>query len=97
MPHYYQFYTSFKENEAELNIRAAVQQLNIPYLIVHGEKDETVLLQEASALENWNPTNQLEIIEEANHTFGSSHPWIALSLPKHLSQALDTSIDFLKG
>ena len=97
MPHYYQFYTSFKENEAELDIRTAVEQLNIPYLIVHGEKDETVLLQEAIALENWKSSNQLEVISAANHTFGSSHPWEEPSLPKHLSQAVETSIEFLKG
>lgn len=96
MPHYFQFYTSFKENEEKLNIRTAVQELNIPYLIVHGNNDETVLLKEAKDLESWNPSNQLKIIEEANHTFGSSHPWTESNLPLPLTVAVETSIKFIK-
>ena len=97
MPHYYQFYTSFKENEDLLNIKKAVKQLNIPYLIIHGSQDETVPLQEAKDLESWNSTNRLEIIDEANHTFGSSQPWGQPVLPKHLMHAVDTTIQFLKS
>ena len=96
MPHYFQFYTSFKENEVKLNIRTAVQELNIPYLIVHGNNDETVLIKEAKDLESWNPSNQLKLIEEANHTFGSSHPWTESNLPLQLTVAVETSIEFLK-
>lgn len=96
MPHYFQFYTSFKENEIKLNIRTAVQELNIPYLIVHGNNDETVLIKEAKDLESWNPSNQLKLIEEANHTFGSSHPWTESNLPLQLTVAVETSIEFLK-
>jgi dienelactone hydrolase len=96
MPHYFQFYTSFKENEEKLNIRSAVKELKIPYLIVHGNNDETVLLKEAKDLESWNPANQLKLIEEANHTFGSSHPWREPDLPLQLAEAIKASISFLK-
>jgi len=96
MPHYFQFYTSFKENEEKLNIRTAVQKLNIPYLIVHGNNDETVLIKEAKDLESWNLSNQLKLIEEANHTFGSAHPWTESNLPLQLTEAVESSIKFLQ-
>lgn len=96
MPHYFQFYTSFKENQEKLTIRSAVRELNIPYLIVHGENDETVSIKEANDLKKWNVANQLRLIEEANHTFGSSHPWNEPVLPKQLAEAVRISINFLK-
>jgi len=96
MPHYFQFYTSFKENEEKLTISRAVRELNIPYLIVHGQNDETVPIKEAKDLEKWNVANQLRLIEEANHTFGSSHPWSDPVLPKQLTEAVQISINFLK-
>ena len=96
MPHYYQFYTTFKENEAYLNIREAVQNLKIPYLIIHGDQDETVPLQEARNLKSWNDNNRLEVIEKANHTFGATQPWDAPGMPEPLIRALEVIVPFLK-
>ena len=95
MPHYIQFYTSFKENEVFLNIQAAVKRLSIPYLIVHGSLDETVPLQEAKDLNTWYPESQLEIIDGANHTFGSSQPWTQHTLPSDLAAAVERTINFI--
>jgi len=95
MPHYFQFYTSFKENESFLTIRTAAEKLSIPYLIVHGNLDETVSLEEAQNLNAWFPKSQLEIIDGANHTFGSSQPWSEQTLPSHLSLAVERSLHFL--
>jgi len=75
MPHYFQFYTNFKENEKRLHIKTAVEKLKIPYLIIHGTNDETVLLQEAKQLNSWNNKNKLQLIENANHSFDSVQPW----------------------
>ena len=97
MPHYFQFYTNFKENEASLTIKTAAQDLAIPYLIVHGNNDETVTLKEAESLNNWCTKSSLKIIHGANHTFGSSQPWEKNSLPEHLSEALQHSLDFIKS
>ena len=96
MPHYIQFYDTFKENEAELSIQTAVSNLDIPYLIVHGDEDETVPLIEARNLNSWSGKSRLEIIPGGNHTFGSSHPWQNTILPEHLSQVVKHSLDFLK-
>lgn len=97
MPHYFQFYTSFKENEAELTISSAAEKLTIPYLIVHGDLDETVPIDEAQRLKTWNPSSQIEIIEGANHTFGSSQPWTENSMPVHLACACEKSLDFIRS
>ena len=97
MPHYFQFYTNFKENESSLTIKTAAQELAIPYLIVHGSQDETVSIKEAESLDNWCNESRLEIIHGANHSFGSSQPWEKSSLPEHLSVALDFSLDFIKS
>ena len=50
MPHYYQFYEDFLINENRFDIKNAVQNLKQPFLIIHGEEDETVKLQEATIL-----------------------------------------------
>lgn len=95
MPHYFQFYTNFKEHESSLTIKTAVNSLSIPYLILHGSKDETVTLKEAQLLNSWNPTTQLSVIDEADHSFGSSQPWESSTLPEHLAIVFEQSAHFL--
>jgi len=95
MPHYFQFYINFKENEQRLHIRSAVQNLKIPYLIIHGSNDETVPVKEAEDLLSWNANNQIFIIKNANHSFGNKQPWESSTLPKDLETVVDKSIDFI--
>jgi dipeptidyl aminopeptidase/acylaminoacyl peptidase len=95
MPHYYQFYTNFKENEDRLNIKSAIKKLKIPFLIIHGSNDETVSIQEAKNMYTWNLGNKLEIIENANHSFGSAQPWESDTLPKDLELVTKKSIEFI--
>ena len=97
MPHYFQFYTTFKENEDRLTIRNAVSDMNNPVLIVHGSEDETVDLKEARALQEWSPKSVLRAIEGANHTFGSVQPWLENKLPPHLDEVVRESLDFVSG
>ncbi|XMO88027.1 alpha/beta fold hydrolase [Algibacter sp. AS12] len=97
MPHFYQFYENFVANEHRLTIKRAVSNLKIPYLIIHGDADTSVLIDEAYNLNNWNSNSLLEIIESANHVFGGSHPWPKDNLPKALKEALIISIQFLNN
>lgn len=97
MPHYFQFYSNFKEHESSLTIKTAVNSLSIPYLILHGSKDETVSLKEAQLLNSWNSTTQLSVIDEADHSFGSSQPWKSSTLPEHLLLVLEESSRFIKS
>ena len=96
MPHFYQFYEDFKQNENRLNIQRAVSNLVIPYLIIHGDNDTSVFIEEAKKLHSWNPKSQLETIENADHVFNTSHPWQKESLSKELKKATQICIDFLK-
>ncbi len=96
MPHYFQFYTNFVENEERLTIKRAVQHLKIPHLIIHGNADTSVSMEEAKRLHEWNPKSKLEIIDGANHVFGASHPWNQDILPTHLENVIEKIIMFLK-
>ncbi|RLD73344.1 MAG: alpha/beta hydrolase, partial [Bacteroidetes bacterium] len=46
-------------------------------------------------LRSWNSNNQLIVVENANHSFGSKHPWESLSLPKDLETVVKKSIKFI--
>ena len=96
MPHFYQFYENFIENEERLTIKRAVENLSIPYLIIHGDSDTSVFIDEANKLHQWNPNSQFQIIEKANHVFNTSHPWHEEKLSQELEQVVEKSIIFLK-
>lgn len=96
MPHFYQFYKDFKQNENRLNIQRAVANLEIPYLIIHGDNDTSVFIEEAKKLHSWNSKSQLEIIENANHVFNVSHPWEKEDLSEEMQNVTKICIDFLK-
>lgn len=96
MPHYFQFYTNFIENEQRLTISKAIKNLSKPYLIVHGTADETVTLKEAKDLHSWNTKSELFTIQNANHVFGSSHPCDKETLPVDLQIAITKTIGFIK-
>ena len=86
MPHYYQFYKDFIANEPRLTIQTAVKKLKIPFLIIHGDADTSVSINEALALREWNPNGKFIALQGANHVFGSSHPWILMELPPYFDQ-----------
>lgn len=97
MPHYYQFYEDFIENEKRLTIKRAVSNLKIPHLIIHGEHDTSILIDEAENLYKWNPNAKLEVIPDADHVFGAKHPWKNNELPKPLATVVNLCILFLKN
>ncbi len=96
MPHFYQFYEDFIENKERLNIKKAVKNIGVPQLILHGDNDTSVFLEEGKSLFSWNSKSQFTIIEKANHVFNTSHPWDKNSLSKELKTATNVSISFLK-
>lgn len=96
MPHYFQFFTDFIKNEERLTIKRAVKNLKIPYLIIHGNADTSVLIEEAHRLHNWNSISQLAIIEDANHVFGASHPWEINKTPEPMQKVIDITSEFIK-
>ena len=96
MPHYIQFYEDFKANEERLNIQKAVENLQIPQLIIHGNKDDAVFISEGESLKSWNPEAEFKIIENANHVFNVSHPWEKDVMSSEMDEVVKSCIDFLK-
>jgi pimeloyl-ACP methyl ester carboxylesterase len=97
MPHFFQFYLDFKENEKRFNIQSAVQSLKIPFLVIHGDNDKSVLQNEGRDLHSWNKNSKFFSVKNGTHTFSSMHPWQELKLPKGLQSVTETSINFIKS
>ncbi|CDF77788.1 alpha/beta hydrolase family protein [Formosa agariphila KMM 3901] len=95
MPHYYQFFEDFETHKNRLNIKRAASHLNIPHLIIHGDNDTSVKVEEAYNLHKWNPNSELKIIEGANHVFETSHPWETSQLTIELQEVVDSVSTFI--
>lgn len=96
MPHYYQFYEDFLNNEKRLHIKSSTEQLEIPTLIVHGDKDTSVSINEAYNIHNWHKKSTLKLIENADHVFNTKHPWDKDELSDALNKVTNSSVKFLK-
>ena len=90
----FQFYEDYLANQHMLNLQMAATQLNKPYLIIHGKKDEAVGFSHAQRLKRWCPHAQLHLIEDANHVFGAKHPHTEGHLPSHLNEVVAETIKF---
>ena len=97
MPHFFQFYHDFKKNEERFNIKTAVKNLKIPFLVVHGDKDSSVLPFEGDDLHSWSKNSTFFSISNGNHTFSSKHPWKKKKLPKELKTVTEATISFIKN
>lgn len=96
MPHFYQFFQDFEKNKLRLNIKKAIENLQIPHLILHGNNDTSVLISEAENLKKWQPKSAFTIIENADHVFNVSHPWNKKEMSKELTEVTAICIDFLR-
>lgn len=97
MPHLYEFYSNFKENEERLTISRAAQNINKPFLIIHGTEDPTVNVDNAYHLKKWNPAAEMFIIEGADHVFGASHPWEEQEMPEAFKKIIERVNMFVQG
>jgi pimeloyl-ACP methyl ester carboxylesterase len=60
--------------ETKLNISAAAARARAPWMIFHGDLDDTVPVSEGERLANLAASGTLRVVEGANHTFGGVHP-----------------------
>lgn len=97
MPHLYKFYENFKQNEARLTVRNAVKSLQIPQLIIYGDKDDVVQPFEAKQMHEWNAESQLICIENMDHALGCVQPWEKPKMPSFLKEVVEKSINFIKS
>ncbi|WP_445748185.1 alpha/beta hydrolase family protein [Polaribacter sp.] len=95
MPHFYQFYEDFIKNKERLNIQKATENIQIPHLIIHGDADTSVFIEEAQNLKKWNPKAEFNIIKNADHVFNVFHPWTKTSVSKEFQESINICIDFI--
>jgi pimeloyl-ACP methyl ester carboxylesterase len=94
MPHSIEQLTDFESHQYELDIRKACLELKKPLLILHGDQDESVSIEDGKAISLW--TNQpLHNVQCANHTFGASHPYQDKTMPKDLLSCCQEIVLFL--
>ena len=62
------------EAREDLDVLAAARAVRAPWLIIHGEDDESVPVAEADRLAEAS-SGELLHIPAANHTFGARHPF----------------------
>ncbi|MFN0179216.1 MAG: alpha/beta hydrolase family protein [Gemmatimonadales bacterium] len=93
MPVYLDLLDDVTANADSLSIEAASARVRAPWLIVHGDADETVPIAEANRLAAANPAAERMVVVGAGHTFGAVHPF-AGSTPA-MEQVFDGSVRFL--
>lgn len=89
-------YTLIKDlerNRDRLDIKRAVSNISVPYLIIHGEEDLAVDYSEAVELQSLSNKNltKLHLVEKAGHTFGAVHPFAGTT------EALEKVIELIQN
>lgn len=95
MPHLYSQYEDFDAHRNELDIEQACLNLKKPTLVIHGDADTSVDIEEGRNISSWLKTRLFEI-EEANHTFGASQPWTEKDMPEHLEKVCALMLGFFE-
>ncbi|MEO6230661.1 MAG: alpha/beta fold hydrolase [Ferruginibacter sp.] len=95
MPMYYQLYEDYVQNADKLDIKKAIQQLNIPILICHGLNDISVPVDKAYELKAWQPLAELFTLE-TDHVFGRRHPWLNVNMPREMEAVVNETILFIR-
>ena len=97
MPLYYQFYEDFKAAGRSYETEFVATHLQQPVLILHGTSDPAVPEKAAYELKEWLGVNaQMQLIKDANHVFGGSHPYFKKELPSHAQILVQSSIAFIE-
>lgn len=95
MPLYYSLAEDYLENQDRFDLHQVVENIEQPFMIIHAEKDETVPLSEGEKLASEGKNTRLEILPEANHSFGGMHPFEGNLLPEDTQKCVDLIRDFL--
>ena len=93
MPHNYSQYENFLQYKDRLNIENYCANSSTPTLIVHGEDDQSVLIQEGESIAKWLNTD-LHIIPNTAHTFDTKQPYSESEMPYALKQVCEVTLTF---
>lgn len=97
MPLNYQMVEDFERDPERFRIGSQLTNLDIPFLAIHGDQDETVPVESLLMLKSFYPAIETLKIAGAGHTFGGKHPWEESNLPEHTQQLVERMISFLKA
>jgi len=79
--------------KTRVNIEAAAKKIRVPWLIIHGTRDETVPSSEAEHLHSLSSgVSTLRLIEDAGHTFDAKHP--LAEVPQVLEKVVLETVKF---
>ncbi|HNE50628.1 MAG TPA: carboxylesterase family protein [Chitinophagales bacterium] len=95
LPLYFQLYEDYLLNKEKLNIQKSANSIHIPWLIIHGTKDNSVPVECANSLHQWNRGSKLALIPNADHTFGGKHPWATKELSDFTKELIKETLLFL--
>lgn len=93
MPNNYSQYEDFEANKDALNIEKACINSKKRTLVIHGDIDTSVDIEEGQNISSWLKTRLFEI-EDADHTFGSIQPWTEKEMPEHLQKVCEITLGF---
>lgn len=93
LPLHFDQYLDYKANEERLDIEAYCKSNTKPCLILHGTEDTSVLPIEAERLAQWTNTRPV-FIENAQHTFNTSHPETTTELSHALMEVCEHTLNF---
>jgi pimeloyl-ACP methyl ester carboxylesterase len=91
----YAYYEDIERNREEFDLPRVAASLDIPHLMVHGERDAAVTVGEMGKLHPGGlpGATRLEIIPGCSHTFGIKHPMERPS--RQLELAVDLTVGWL--
>ena len=96
MPIYFQFVAAYAENAKELNLSSNIDSIECPILILHGENDNVVPMEDAHTLYDEMIHSILVEIEDADHTFNTKHPLTERKIPKAFAEVITETISFFQ-
>ena len=80
-----------------LDIAAAAGRIRVPWLLAHGDADESVPVDTAPRLAalSGSGVTELLVIPGAGHTFGIKHPWAGTT--PHFEAVLGATVGWLSA
>ncbi|MBL1278926.1 MAG: prolyl oligopeptidase family serine peptidase [Fluviicola sp.] len=93
MPHSYSQYEDFLTNKNRLDIEKYCRNSMKPTLVIHGDEDQSVNIEEGEQIASW-LKSQLIPITGAQHTFSASQPWSKDVLPQELEVVCKLTLQF---
>lgn len=84
------------QHTARLDILSNAKTVACPWLIMHGDADPTVNISHAYDLKKAQPTAELIVVKNGDHTFGGVHPYVKETLPADLVAFAEKAVAFFK-